>query len=140
MKVKISNGLAKELFGRMIFLGNESRFEYDSVKREYDETKMVGNTVNIGCEKLSDSITVQVGTLAGVDIPKFADVEFVDLEYDPYATVSTFNSGDSLRSRGVLNERFRCSWIKESGKPENQPGNKAGKPGNQPENKAGKAD
>lgn len=119
MKMSIAKNSVKDVFGKMIFLGVDYRHPYDADKREYDTTKIEGVTAHFGCEKMENAIDVIVETQAHLEISKFAEVEFTDLCYDPYATVTTFNSGDNVRSRGVLNERFRCKWVKEIGKPDN---------------------
>lgn len=115
MIIPVNKQLAGEILGKVIFLGTEPRYEYDNDKREYTD-KMLSNVVHLGCEKLADSISVQVETLEKVDIRKFAEVDFDGLIYSPYATVSSYNIGDAVRSRGVLNERFACKWIVEAGK------------------------
>lgn len=114
MKMPVRNDMVKEVFGRVIYLGKAERFEYDGEKREYTDKKL-SQSIEVGCEKLENSITVQVDSLDDFDIPKFADLEFIGLVYDPYATVSTYNSDAGTRSRGVLTERFRCEAVRAAG-------------------------
>lgn len=125
MKIPVNKELAKQILGRVIYLGSEPRYEYDNVKREYTD-KMVSQVVNLACEKMEHDFSVQVETLAQVNIKKFAEVEMIGLEYDPTALVNTFNSADGPRSIGKLNERFRCTWINEAGKAGQNPPPKQG--------------
>lgn len=107
MKMTMNKDAIRANLGRVIFLGVDYRHPYEKDKG-YDESKIEGVTLHVGCERLADSIDVVVETLEPLDIPKFANLEFEELSYDPYATVSTFNVDGVARSRGVLTERFRC--------------------------------
>lgn len=107
MKIIMNKDTIKANLGRVIFLGVDYRHPYEKDKG-YDKEKIEGVTLHVGCERLADSVDVVVETLEPLDLPKFANLEFEELSYDPYATVSTFNMDGAVRSRGVLTERFHC--------------------------------
>ena len=111
MKIKLSaEGMAREVLGKVVFLGCEQRKEYDQAKREYTD-KVVSTTVHLGCEKLENSIDVQVESDEFPTITKFGEVSLLDLEYDPYASVNSFEMNGKMQNRGVVNERFRCKRV-----------------------------
>lgn len=127
MKLLMNKEAISTSLGRVIFLGVEYRHPYENDKG-YDETKIEGVTLHIGCERLADSIDVVVETLEPLDIPKFSNLEFEGLCYDPYATVSTFNKDGVARSRGVLAERFRCVRVGAEGTLSRRPEGTGGVP------------
>lgn len=117
MIIPVNKELEKKILGDVIYLGSEPRYRYDNDKGEYTD-EIVSNSVNLGCSKLEDSINVIVSTPAHVEIEKFAPVNFVELEYDPSATGNSFNTADGQqRVFGRINERFRCKWVEQNGKP-----------------------
>lgn len=117
MKLKLGMDTIKETFGEILFIGVEQKFVYDQDKREYDRTKVASTTVNLACDKLDDSFSVVVEWDAGIpnpDIPnvkKWGKVALEQLEYDPFASGSSYEMNGKTQTRGTINERFRCKAV-----------------------------
>lgn len=114
MKIAMNKETVKEVLGKVIYLGSEVRYEYNNDRREYTD-KIQSVTVHLGCEKLDNSVDVQLEELQEPSIKKFAEIEADEFIYDPYATVSSYTTDSGTRSRGVLTERFRCRTIRQAG-------------------------
>ncbi len=110
MKIKMTKDVVKETFGEVLFIGVEQRFVYDNAERKYTE-EIQSTTVHLGCEKMNDSFSVNIESNELPNVKKWGKVSFEGLEYDPYASVSSFDRDGKTQSRGVLNDRFKCGKL-----------------------------
>lgn len=111
MKIAMTADVVKETFGKVLLIGINQRFEYNQEKREYTDV-VQSTTINLGCEKMEDSFSVQVETSEIPNVKKWGEVAFDGLTYEPYATVNSYERDGKTRNSGVLNERFKCVGIK----------------------------
>lgn len=110
MKIKMNESTIKENMGEVVYIGIDTRKVYDGEERKYTD-EILSLRVNLGCEKMEDSFTVEVLSKEIPNVKKWGRVKFEGLEYDPYPGVNSYERDGATKSRGLINDRFRCERV-----------------------------
>jgi hypothetical protein len=94
---------SKEILGNLLYIGHMTKFHYDKESKRKTE-EIEGLVVEIASERLGKVISV-LSDDTSLELPAFAQVELVDLTYNPYAKAVSAGFAE-------LVERFTCRTIK----------------------------